>query len=108
MWELRVQLCTDPDKMPVEDGTVEWDEEESPYVAVGTLVAKAQEVYSDERRVWVDELLSFNPWHCLAAHRPLGNLMRARFKAYEMSSKFRHQREGRQAVEPRSIEEMPT
>ncbi len=107
VWELRVQLCTDLDKMPVEDGTVEWDEDESPYLAVATLTAPAQEVYSDERRVWVDELLSFNPWHCLAAHRPLGNLMRARFKAYAMSAKFRHQREGRQPVEPRSVAEMP-
>ncbi len=107
VWELRVQLCTDPEKMPVEDATVEWDEDESPYLAVATVTAQAQEVYSDARRVWVDELLSFNPWHALAAHRPLGNIMRARFKAYAMSSQFRAAREGRKLVEPRSIEEMP-
>ncbi len=106
-WDVRVQLCTDLETMPVEDGTVEWDETESPYVTIATLTAKPQDVYSDPRRVWVDEQLSFNPWHCLAAHRPLGNLMRARFKAYELSSKFRHAAEGRKAVEPRSIEEMP-
>ena len=107
VWELRVQLCTDLATMPVEDGTVEWDETESPYVAVATVTAQPQDVYSDARRVWVDEELSFNPSHCLAAHRPLGNLMRARFKAYEMSAKFRHAAEGRKMVEPRSIEEMP-
>jgi hypothetical protein len=33
--------------------------------------------------------------------------MRARFKAYEASSQFRHSAEGRQMIEPRSIEEMP-
>jgi hypothetical protein len=66
-----------------------------------------QNAYSDSRRVWVDEQLSFNPWHSLAAHRPLGNIMRARFKAYQASSHFRHSVEGRQMVEPRSIEEMP-
>lgn len=107
VWELRVQLCTDLEKMPVEDATVEWDETESPYLTVATVTARAQEVYSDQRRVFVDELLSFNPWHALAAHRPLGNVMRARFKAYAMSTKFRHTREGRQPVEPRSIEELP-
>ena len=107
VWELRVQLCTDLEKMPVEDGTVEWDEKASPYVTVAQLTAPPQDVYSDARRVWVDEELSFNPWHCLAAHRPLGNLMRARFKAYALSTKFRHAAEGRKMTEPRSINEMP-
>ncbi len=100
VWELRVQLCTDLKTMPVKDGTVEWDEKESPYTAVATVTAQPQDVYSDARRVYVDEELSFNPWHCLAAFRPLGNLMRARFKAYQMSAKLRHDREGRKMVEP--------
>ena len=107
VWELRVQLCTDLEKMPVEDAHQEWDEKESPYLAVATVIAKAQEIYSDARRVFVDEKLSFNPWHALAAHRPLGNINRARFQAYAMSSKFRTDREGRTLVEPRSIDELP-
>ncbi len=108
VWELRVQLCTDLETMPVEDAHTEWDEKESPYLAVATVTAKAQEIYSDARRVFVDETLSFNPWHALAAHRPLGNINRARFQAYAMSSRFRTTREGRTLVEPRSIDELPT
>ncbi len=107
VWELRVQLCTDLEKMPVEDAHQEWDEEKSPYLAVATLTAKAQEIYSDARRVFVDEKLSFNPWNALAAHRPLGNINRARFQAYQMSAKFRQAREGRERVEPKSIDELP-
>ena len=107
VWELRVQLCTDLETMPVEDAHTEWSEKESPYLAVATLTAKTQEIYSDERRVFVDEKLSFNPWHALAAHRPLGNINRARFQAYAMSSKFRTDREGRTLGEPRSIDERP-
>lgn len=107
IWEVRVQLCTDLEKMPVEDATVEWDEEESPYIKVATLTAQPQDSYSDARRIWVDEKLSFNPWHALAAHRPLGNIMRARLRAYEAMSKYRHTAEERQMVEPRSIDEMP-
>ena len=106
-WELRVQLCINLEKMPVEDANQEWDEKESPYLAVGTVTAKAQEIYSDERRVFVDEKLSFNPWNALTAHRPLGNINRARFQAYAMSTKFRQAREGRERIEPRSIEELP-
>jgi hypothetical protein len=43
----------------------------------------------------------------MAAHRPLGSIMRARLKAYEASSQFRHTAEARPIVEPRSIEELP-
>jgi hypothetical protein len=107
VWELRVQLCTDLTRMPVEDASVEWDEHLSPSLTIARVTVQPQNAYSNPRRVWVDEQLSFNPWHSLAAHRPLGNIMRARFKAYQASSNFRHSAEGRQMVEPRSIEEMP-
>jgi hypothetical protein len=107
VWELRVQLCTDLAKMPVEDASVEWDEHLSPSLTIARVTVQPQNAYSDPRRVWVDEQLSFNPWQGLAAHRPLGNIMRARLKAYQASSQFRHSAEGRQMVEPRSIEEMP-
>ncbi len=65
VWELRVQLCTNLEKMPVEDAHQEWDDKESPYLAVATLIATSQEIYSDARRVFVDERLSFNPWNAL-------------------------------------------
>lgn len=107
VWELRVQLCTDLTEMPVEDASIEWDERLSPALTVARVTAQPQDAYSDARRVWVDEQLSFNPWHGLAAHRPLGSIMRARFKAYPASSQFRHTAEGRPLAEPRSIEELP-
>ncbi len=107
-WDVKVQLCTDLAKTPVEDASVEWPEEESPYVTVGKIVVKPQNAYSPERQVFVDELLSFNPFHGLAAHRPLGNVMRARQKAYAMSSQFRHRMNSRVGVEPKSIDELPS
>lgn len=106
-WNLCIQLCTDLDKMPVEDASVKWPEELSPYVPVARITAGPQNAYSVERRVYVDENLSFNPWHCLAAHRPLGNIMRARFEAYKASSQFRHSTNGREVIEPKSIDELP-
>lgn len=107
VWEMRVQLCTDLEKMPVEDGSVEWDEKESPFVTVASLVSEPQESYSDARRVFVDEHLSFSPWHALAAHRPLGNVMRARLSSYEQIAAYRRRAEGREMIEPRSIDELP-
>ncbi len=79
----------------------------SPYLPVARIVARPQNAYSSERHVYVDEKLSFSPWHCLAAHRPLGNIMHARFQAYKASSDFRHSANGREMVEPRSIAELP-
>ena len=34
----------------------------------------------------VVDALSFNPWHALAAHRPLGKTQRARVAAYRVST----------------------
>lgn len=106
-WNVCIQLCTDVEKMPVEDPSIPWPEDLSPYVPVARIVARPQNAYSPERRVYVDEKLSFTPWHCLAAHRPLGNIMRARFQAYKASAEFRHSANGREMVEPRSIGELP-
>jgi hypothetical protein len=106
-WNLWVQLCTDLEKMPVEDASVKWPEDLSPYVPVARIIAGPQNAYSAARRVYVDEKLSFNPWHCLAAHRPLGNIMRSRFVAYKASSYFRHSANGREMIEPKAIDELP-
>ncbi|AKJ31206.1 catalase family protein [Caldimonas brevitalea] len=106
-YELRVQLCTDVQRMPIEDASVVWPESDSPYLPVGKLVFPAQPAYSPARRVYADDVLSFNPWHGIEAHRPLGSIMRVRIKAYEMSSRFRHEMNVRERVEPRSIDEIP-
>jgi catalase len=106
-WNVKVQLCADLKKMPVEDPSVEWPEDLSPYQTVATITAPPQDAYSPERRVYMDEMLSFDPLHCLAAHQPLGNIMRGRKKAYEMSRRYRHQMNGRPMTEPRGIEELP-
>lgn len=106
-YELRVQLCTDLEKMPVEDASVEWDEKLSPYQPIGKITLPAQNTYSPQRRVFADDYLSFNPWHCIEEHRPLGSIMRARIKAYETSSKFRHEMNVVPRNEVKQIEEMP-
>lgn len=106
-YELRVQLCTDLSIMPVEDGSVEWPQEKSPYLAVGKLVIPSQNAYSLERRVYADDVLTFNPFHCLPEHRPLGSIMRARRLAYETSSRYRHTMNAQPKVEPVSIDDLP-
>jgi hypothetical protein len=106
-YELRVQLCTNLEKMPIEDASVQWSEQDSPYLPVAKITIPAQEAYSPARRVYVDEVLSFNAWHCIAEHRPLGSIQRVRMQVYEASSRYRHQMNQQPQAEPHSIEEMP-
>jgi hypothetical protein len=90
----------------VEDAAVVWPEDESPYVTVARITAPAQNTWSAEKQVAVDAGLSFSPWHALAAHRPLGSVMRARKTAYEQSAKFRAEHNHVAVKEPGNIEEV--
>jgi hypothetical protein len=99
-WELRVQLCTDLETMPVEDATKVWPEDKSPYVAVERITAKSQDPWSEEHYNKIDTGMSFSPWHGLAAHRPLGGIMRVRKLIYERSVAFRGSHNGCPMTEP--------
>ena len=106
-FELRVQLCTSLDRMPVEDASVPWPEGESPYVAVARLVLPVQDAYSPARQAYFDDVLSFQPAHALAAHRPLGSLMRARLATYQALSAYRHEQNHQKQVEPSGVDQVP-
>jgi Catalase len=106
-WEVRVQLATDLENMPIEDASAEWPEEISPYVPVARIRVMPQPAWSDSRAAVVDDQLAFSPWHCLSAHRPLGGLMRSRKPAYEMSSQLRGERNGCPMHEPRALDTLP-
>lgn len=105
VWDVGVQLCTDLDAMPIEDGKTPWPQELSPFVTVARLTASPQPAYSPARRVYGDDVLSFNPWHGFAAHRPLGAHNRVRRVAYTMSSGYRHEHNARTTREPRDASE---
>lgn len=93
-WELRVQLCTDLEKMPVEDASVEWPEELSPYVTVARLVVPPQPAWGANKVRMIDDGLSFSPWHGLVDHQPLGGVMRARKPVYDALAAERSERSG--------------
>jgi hypothetical protein len=106
-WELRVQLCTDLEHMPIEDSSVVWPEELSPYVAVARLRVAPQQAWSEQLSRLVDDGMQFNPWHAVAAHRPIGSIMRLRKAAYAMSARFRMERSGVSLAEPKDMSGFP-
>jgi hypothetical protein len=88
IFELAVQLQTDPRGMPIEDASVEWPEGAAPFEPVATLRIPAQRFDSPEQAARC-EAVSFNPWHALAPHRPLGGMNRARREIYSALEAFR-------------------
>lgn len=102
VWELRVQLRTNARSMPIEDASVVWPEEESPYRAVARLTVAPQPAWSDERARQVEDGLTFNPWNGLAAHRPIGSVNRARREAYPEGARFRERHNRCPIREPRA------
>ncbi|RYF10589.1 MAG: catalase [Oxalobacteraceae bacterium] len=89
VWELRVQLCRDLERQPVEDPTMQWLEEDSPFQTVATIRAGRQDSWDNAQVQKVNEEMRFSPWTGLLAHQPLGNINRARKSTYEHSSAFR-------------------
>ncbi len=106
-YELRVQLRTSAETMPVEDASVEWPEDESPFLTVAEVAFPPQDAYSPARQVFADDRLSFTLAHSLAAHRPLGSVMRGRLKAYGAIAALRTELNAARRVEPRSLDEIP-
>ena len=106
-WEVRVQFAIDHDHTPVENAAKQWPEDKSPYLPVGVITVKPQTAWSEARSKAVDDGLAFSPWHGLAAHRPLGSIMRLRKAAYEASAQFRAKNNGVAIGEPRSFSPLP-
>lgn len=76
--------------MPIEDASLEWPEDLSPYEAVARISVKPQLSWDEASSPAEDDQLVFSPWRGLQAHRPIGSIMRARRHAYAMVSAFFH------------------
>ncbi len=100
-WEFQVQLCCDVEAHPIEDPTVEWKEDDAPFVTVATISAAPQDSWSDAKVQKVDEAMRFSVWTGLVAHQPLGGINRARKQTYQHSAEFRANFNGCPFHEPR-------
>jgi hypothetical protein len=107
VWELRAQLCTNLEDMPIDDPTKVWDRAASPFVTVARITAGPQVTWSETRASAVDDGMGFSPWHGIQAHRPLGAIMRMRKLAYARSQQFRSERNATPVREPDTLERLP-
>ncbi|TXT41666.1 MAG: hypothetical protein FD135_70 [Comamonadaceae bacterium] len=87
-WELQLQPFVSEALTPIEDASVNWP---SPYTTVARLTLPRQDCASPAGQDLVRQVEAavFDPWQALAAHRPLGDVQRARKVVYFESQKGR-------------------
>ena len=76
----------------------------SKFNRVAQITIPPQSFDTDAKNIYCDNL-SFQPWHAVPEHRPLGSINRARRLIYLAISKHRHSVNGADAVEPTSLRE---
>jgi hypothetical protein len=77
-------------EMSVEDSMTEWPEREAPFYKVATIHIPRQTFDTQEQNAFCEKL-SFNPWHALPEHRPLGITNRLRKVIYDRIGQIRHE-----------------
>ncbi|MDD0972321.1 catalase family protein [Pseudomonas aphyarum] len=81
--------------MPIEDTSIEWREQDSPFQTVARITLPPQDFDTPALNLQCDNL-SFNPWFGIDAHRPIGGINRLRKAVYEAVSDYRHNRNSAQ------------
>jgi len=79
--------------LSVENAIDEWQEEEAPFYPVAKITIPPQ-VFNTPAQNEACENASYNPWHSLPAHKPLGMVNRIRRVVYEAISDLRHKMNG--------------
>ena len=87
------------DDQPIENTLVAWDVDESPWQRVATIRIPPQEFTSPEQAEFCQNI-TFNPWHSLPVHEPVGGINRARRDVMFALQKVRLEANGRQRFEP--------
>ncbi|MEO8538657.1 MAG: catalase family protein [bacterium] len=98
-FDIMLQLQTDSHRMPIENNAVRWPENLSPFVPVATLRIPRQ-TFDSAAQFAFGHNLSYNPWHSLPEHRPLGNQGRARLRMYSELARLRQQMNATPHIEP--------
>ncbi len=91
VFDVKVLNFVDQRRTPIEDPTVRWRGE--PITIARLRILKQEGFDTPERDEW-GEKFAFNPFRCLAEHRPLGGINRARRQVYRALATFRHNRNG--------------
>ena len=96
-WNVGIQFQT-TEKMSIDDVTIPWPEQQSPYFTVGRLTVEHQ-VIDFAKQFDFCENLTYSPWNGLKVHRPVGALNRLRRHVYPLVASYRLSKRGARIVE---------
>ncbi|RBP51570.1 catalase family protein [Arenicella xantha] len=100
-FQFMVQI-RDPDaRMPIQDTTVRWSEKDAPFIPVARIHIPKQEFDTPQQNAMC-EAMSFNPWHAIQEHEPLGYINELRRDLYLHTAAYRRVRNGAAVTEPNS------
>jgi hypothetical protein len=105
-FDICIQVQTDPFLMPIENAAVMWPTRLSPRVPAA-VVRIPRQTFDSPEQIAFARVLSYNPWHCVPEHRPLGNVSRARKRIYWELSRLRMQMNNVEHYEPTGDEVFP-
>jgi hypothetical protein len=91
VFELAAQLYVDPERTPIEDSSIDWSENVTPPIPLGTLTLPRQDLTSADAKQGAAtiEKIAFTPWNVVGDIRPLGSMNRARRPVYLASARGR-------------------
>ncbi|MEM9369923.1 MAG: catalase family protein [Pseudomonadota bacterium] len=95
-----VLVQSDPKRQPVEDATVDWEENGSQFVELAKIEIPKQVVKVNDAQA---ENTVFSPWNGIEAHRPIGAVNRVRKTVYQEMSRRRHELNGVNTVMPQGV-----
>lgn len=101
-FRFEIQVRTNDRTMPLDNAQDVWSVKESPYICIAELEFPQQDICAIGQPEF-GNILAFNIWRTLAQHEPLGSIAVARKTVYAASSEARHQANGQQLHEPKSI-----
>jgi choline dehydrogenase len=96
--DFKVQVWS-KNSQPIENALVAWDEKDSPWEKLATIRIPPQNFASTEQAEFCENI-TFNPWHSLLEHEPLGGINRARRDVMFALQKARLDADGLKRFEP--------
>jgi hypothetical protein len=105
-FDICLQVQTDPFLMPIENAAIMWPTKLSPRVPAA-VVRIPRQTFDSPEQIAFARALTYNPWHCIAEHRPLGNVSRARNRMYWELAQLRLKMNNVQHYEPTGDETFP-
>lgn len=101
-WDFSIQFQT-KSNLSIDDITIPWTENDSPFITVGRLKVSHQIVDYEKQQVFCENL-RYSPWNGLKQHRPVGALNRLRKHVYPVVASYRFNKSGTKQTEPNGKE----